>query len=137
MTEEHKIILNAIEKELNRDPELRFGQALFNLSINQFVNPDNPDEANYKMRDIHGDKDSDIIERIRRQQEWREFQQKIMSALEKPNLNGLSGMTVNERLFVSGLMDDFDKYKISNKHYAKYILERLKVDRESIEKILK
>lgn len=81
MTEEHRIILKAIEEALNQDPELRFGQALFNLSINEFVNPDNPAEADYKIRDIHGDMDSDIIARIKRQQEWRELQQKIMSAI--------------------------------------------------------
>lgn len=46
-------------------------------------------------------------------------------------------MSVNERLFVSGLMDDFDKYKISDKQFAQFILERLKVDRESIDNILK
>ncbi|GGI56867.1 hypothetical protein [Winogradskyella haliclonae] len=137
MTEEHRIILNAIEEALNRDPELRFGQALFNLSINQFVNPDNPAEADYRMRDIHGDKDSDIIARIGIQQEWRELQQKIMSALEKPELNELGGMTVNERLYATGLMDDFDKYNKSNKRFAQFILERLKVDRDSIDKILK
>lgn len=137
MTEEHRIILKAIEEALNRDPELRFGQALFNLRINEFVNPDNPAEADYKIRDIHGDKDSDIIARIRRQQEWSELQQKIFNALERPELNEIGGMTVNERLFASGLMDDFDKYKKSNKQYARFILERLKVDHASIEKILK
>ncbi|WP_027421230.1 hypothetical protein [Crocinitomix catalasitica] len=67
MTEEHKEILTAIEKALNRDPELRFGQALFNLQITEFVNPQNPAEADYRMRDIHADKDIDIITRIRRQ----------------------------------------------------------------------
>lgn len=137
MTEKHRIILKAIEEALNRDPELRFGQALFNLGINEFVNRENPSEADYRMRDIHGDKDSDIIARIRRQQEWRELQGKIMNALERPELNGISGMTVNERLYASGLLDDFDKYKKSNKQFAQFILERLKVDRESIEKILK
>ena len=137
MTEEHRIILKAIEEALNRDPELRFGQAIFNLGINEFVNPDNPAEVDYKMRDIHGDKDSDIITRIKRQQEWRELQQKIMSALERPVLEGIGGMTINERLYASGLMDDFDKYKKSNKRFARFILERLKVDRDSIEKILK
>ena len=137
MTEEHKIILKAIEEELNRDPELRFGQALFNLSINEFVNPENPAEADYKIRDIHGDKDSEIIVRIRRQQEWIELQLKINNALDGPDLIGIGGMTVNERLYASGLMDYFDKYKKTNKRFAQFILERLKVDRESIEKILK
>ena len=137
MTEEHRIILDAIEQALNRDPELRFGQALFNLSINQFVNPDNPAEADYRMRDIHSDKDSDIIARIRKQQEWSVLQQKINRALEKSTLDELRGMTVNERLYASGLLDDFDKYKKSNKAFAQFILERLKVDKDSIEKILK
>ena len=137
MTEEHRIILKAIEEALNRDPELRFGQALFNLGINEFINPDNPGEVDYKMRDIHGDKDSDIITRIKRQQEWRELQQKIMSALERPDMEEIGGMTINERLYASGLMDDFDKYKKSNKRFARFILESLKVDRDSIEKILK
>ncbi len=82
MTEKHRIILKAIEEALNRDPELRFGQALFNLGINEFVNRDNPSKTDYRMRDIHGDKDSDIIARIRRQLEWRELQGKIMNALE-------------------------------------------------------
>ncbi|RNC86154.1 MAG: hypothetical protein ED557_03225 [Balneola sp.] len=59
-----------------------------------------------------------------------------MRALERPELNGIVGMTVNERLYVSGLMDDFDKYKKSNQQFARFILERLKVDPSSIEKIL-
>ena len=137
MTKEHRIILDAIEEALTRDPELRFGQALFNLGINQFVNPKNPEGADYRMRDIHGDQDSTIIERIMAQKEWRELQLKIMAALEKPETKELEGMTINERLFVSGLMDDFDKHKSSNKRYARFILERLKVDKDSIDKILK
>ena len=137
MTKEHRIILNAIEEALNRDPELRFGQALFNLDIYGFINPDNPDEADYKVRDIHADKDSTIIERINKRKEWFQLQSKIMIALEKPELNGIGGMTVNERLFVSGLIEDFDKYKKSDKKFARFILEKLKVDRNSIEEILK
>jgi hypothetical protein len=99
MTNEHRNILNAIEEALNRDPELRFGQALFNLDIYGFTNPDNPAEADYKVRDIHADKNSAIIERINKRKEWFELQSKIITALEKPELNGIGGMTVNERLF--------------------------------------
>ena len=137
MTNEHRIILNAIEEALNRNPELRFGQALFNLDINGFVNPDNPADADYKVRDIHSDKDSAIIERINSRREWMELQGKIMTALEKPELKEIEGMTVNERLFVSGLIVDFDKYKETNKRFAQFILSRLKVDRSSIDEILK
>lgn len=137
MTEEHRIILKAIEEALNRDPQLRFGQVLFNLGINQFANIDNPSEANYRLRDIHGDKDSTIIERINSNKEWFNLQRKINDALEKPEMEGIGGMTVNERLNHSGLMDDFYKFKITNKRFALFILERLKVDLNSIEEIMK
>tara|TARA_R110002096_G_C14442934_1_gene710860 strand:+ start:613 stop:789 length:177 start_codon:yes stop_codon:yes gene_type:complete len=52
-------------------------------------------------------------------------------------LVGIEGMTVNERLYASDLMELFDEMKKTNKEYAQYILKSLKVDRESIEKILK
>ena len=51
-------------------------------------------------------------------------------------VEGLGGMTVNERLWVSGLMDEFDKSKINDKVKAAYILELLQVDKPSIDKIL-
>jgi len=50
---------------------------------------------------------------------------------------GLSGMTVNERLWESGLMDEFDKAKKKDKTRAKEILRWLKVDEPSIQKIVK
>jgi len=53
------------------------------------------------------------------------------------NIEGLSGMTVNERLYVSGLMDEFDKVKATNKSRAKEILRWLRVDEPSIEMIVK
>jgi len=49
---------------------------------------------------------------------------------------GLSGMTVNERLFASGLMDEIDKAKRINKVRAKEILRWLRVDEPSIQKIV-
>lgn len=53
------------------------------------------------------------------------------------NIEGLSGMTVNERLYVSGLMDEFDKVKNTNKSRAKEILRWLRVDEPSIDMIVK
>lgn len=50
---------------------------------------------------------------------------------------GLSGMTVNERLWESGLMDEFDRAKKKDKTRAKEILRWLRVDEPSIEKIVK
>jgi hypothetical protein len=49
----------------------------------------------------------------------------------------LGGMTVNERLFVTGLMDTFDKANKKDKELAKFILQSIRVDEISINKILK
>ncbi|WP_340198823.1 hypothetical protein [Ascidiimonas sp. W6] len=50
---------------------------------------------------------------------------------------GFGGMTVNERLYATGLMDDFDRTKKKNKTRAAQILRILRVDEPSIKKILK
>lgn len=48
------------------------------------------------------------------------------------------GMTVNERLYVSGLMDEFDKaVKEKNTQKVKSILENVELNEESIMPILK
>lgn len=52
-------------------------------------------------------------------------------------VDGLGGMTVNERLFASGLMDEFDKAKKNDKAKARRILELLQVDKPSIDKIIR
>ncbi|MDW5288771.1 hypothetical protein [Formosa sp. PL04] len=51
-------------------------------------------------------------------------------------VDGIEGMTVNERLFTTDLMDLFDKAKVTDKELAKRILLALKVDNTSIDKIL-
>jgi hypothetical protein len=51
-------------------------------------------------------------------------------------VEGLRGMTVNERLWNSGLMDEFDRVKWKNKVKARKILQALEVDDQSIAKIL-
>lgn len=51
------------------------------------------------------------------------------------NVIGLKGMTVNERLFATGLMDEFDQTKKKNKKRAAQILRILGVDNNSISKI--
>ncbi|RYE27574.1 MAG: hypothetical protein EOP45_00820 [Sphingobacteriaceae bacterium] len=52
-------------------------------------------------------------------------------------VKGIGGMTVNERLFASGLFNEFDKAKINDKGKAEFILELLQVDKPSIDKLLK
>ncbi len=60
--------------------------------------------------------------------------EEILQAVRQ--VEGLGGMTVNERLYISGLMNEFDKSKNSNKIKAAFILESLQVDKLSIDKIL-
>jgi len=135
MKKEHKEIIDLISSYLEYDPELRFGQALFNLKINEFQKSTDPRNPNYNLRDIHNDNDADILKRIKSQLEWFDLQRRVMKGTSK--VVGIEGMTVNERLFATDLMELFDKMKKTNKEYAQYILKSLKVDRESIEKILK
>ena len=57
--------------------------------------------------------------------------------LEKVNkVDGLGGMTVNERLYLTGLMEIFDKAIINDKELARTILSAIRVDEQSIDKIL-
>lgn len=73
--------------------------------------------------------------------EWGHFQTLVdnrwvdIGTLEKTQ--SFNGMTVNERLFVSGLINEFEKSKTSDKRKAKQILRSLQVDEQSIELILK
>jgi len=62
-------------------------------------------------------------------------EEEMIAAIKK--VNGISGMTVNERLYVTGLMPEFDKCRKSDKEKAKRILELLRVDKPSIDKIVK
>jgi hypothetical protein len=52
-------------------------------------------------------------------------------------VDGLGGMTVNERLFASGLLKEFDRAKKSDKAKARRILELVQVGTASIDKIIK
>lgn len=60
--------------------------------------------------------------------------EQILEKVKK--VDGLGGMTVNERLYVTGLMDTFDKAKNKDKELARMILEAIRVDKLSIDKIL-
>ncbi len=135
MKKEHQIIFELIKAYLENNPDQRFGQALFNLKINEFQKTTNPKYPNYNLRDIHNDDDQIIINRIQTQLEWFNLQKEVNSKLE--NVKGLEGMTVNEKLYATGLLEIFDKTKVSNPDYAEYILRTLKVDDDSIRKIFK
>jgi hypothetical protein len=73
---EHQEILDLISDYLSNHYDQRFGQAIFNLGINQFVNREDPAKENHRIRDIHSDKDEKILERIKSQLEWFEEQRK-------------------------------------------------------------
>jgi hypothetical protein len=53
------------------------------------------------------------------------------------NIHGIEGMTVNERLWETELMDEFETARKKEPEHAKRILRLLKVDKPSIEKIVK
>lgn len=59
----------------------------------------------------------------------------IIKAISK--VKSFAGMTVNEMLYVSGLFDEFYKSLDSDKVVAEIILKNLKLDKATIENILK
>ena len=73
--------------------------------------------------------------------EWGHFQTLVdnrwVDIGTSDKTQSFGGMTVNERLFVSGFIDEFDKSKVSDKTRAKQILRSLQVDEPSIELIVK
>lgn len=74
MKKEHNEIINLISDYLNQHPDQRFGQAIFNIGINEFLNKVDLQKEDFRIRDIYNDKDSDIINRIKSQLEWFEKQ---------------------------------------------------------------
>lgn len=70
LKKEHREIIELLSNYLANNYSLRFGQALFNLTINEFVNKDHPEKEKYAIRDIHGDSDNQILQRITNQLEW-------------------------------------------------------------------
>lgn len=64
MTHEHRIILDKLKAYLDEYPDLRFGQAIFNLGINEFKQNDE-----FQLRDIYNDNDTEIIIRIEKRLE--------------------------------------------------------------------
>lgn len=78
---------------------------------------------------------------MKRAIEWADFKTLVdnrwVDIRTSDKTQSFGGMTVNERLFVSGLMDEFDKSKINDKAKAKQILRSLQIDEPSIELILK
>ena len=135
MKKEHELIIEKINQFLENHPDQRFGQVLFNLGINEFQKTTDPKYPNYNLRDIYNDSDLEISMRIERKLEWLHLQKKVNDGIS--TVVGIQKMTVNERLYATDLLIYFDKYKNSNKEYAKYILKALKVDSNSIEIILK
>ncbi len=61
-------------------------------------------------------------------------EQEIINRISK--IKEIDGMTVNERLYICNLMDEFNKVLHSDKEKARKILELLRVNKISIEKIV-
>lgn len=134
MTKEHEIIIKLISKFLTEHPEQRFGEALLNLRINEFREENFIQNSKYNIRNSFSDKDSEIIDRMEKQLEWFLLQKKVNLGISA--VDGLQRMTIKERLLVTDLFDSFEKYKLSNKDYARFILKSLEVDYETIKEIL-
>lgn len=64
MKKEHQIIIDRLTEYLTLHPPIRFGQALYNLNINQFADQQDPANKDFLLRDIHCDSDEAIVKRL-------------------------------------------------------------------------
>ena len=64
MNDNKKIILTTIEQYLEKNPSIRFAQALFNLGITEFADKNNPEAKGFLLRDIYNDSDDDVLKRM-------------------------------------------------------------------------
>lgn len=64
MTDEQKLILERLKVYLDQHPGQRFGQAIFNLGINEFKR-----NQEQELRDIYNDSDAEILNRINKRLE--------------------------------------------------------------------
>ena len=65
MKETSKEIMKLIVEYLEKNPNQRFGQALYNLGVNEDDGKWKPETGAIKLRDIFYDTDEAILERIR------------------------------------------------------------------------
>jgi len=64
MNENARKIITALTNYLEENPQARFGQALFNLNINQFAEEKDPSKKDFLLRDIYNDSNERIVARI-------------------------------------------------------------------------
>jgi hypothetical protein len=65
MNENAKEIIQLITEYLEKNPGIRFGQALFNLNINMFEDQQDPSRRDFLLKDIYNDSDQRILNRIK------------------------------------------------------------------------
>jgi hypothetical protein len=65
MNENAKEIIQLITEYLEKNPGIRFGQALFNLNINLFEDQQDPSRRDFLLKDIYNDSDQRILNRIK------------------------------------------------------------------------
>jgi len=64
MKEETKKILEILVELLEKNPSVRFTQALYNLGITEFADKENPEELKYLLRDPYSDTDTTVLNRM-------------------------------------------------------------------------
>jgi len=63
MKEDHKKMIQILTEFLEKNPDQKFAQALFNLNINQLKNS-SPNDSSTSLRDIYNDSDQRILSRM-------------------------------------------------------------------------
>ena len=64
MNENAKTILTILSEYLEKNPCIRFTQALANLGINEFADKIHPENKDFNLRDPYQDTDDKVLQRL-------------------------------------------------------------------------
>ena len=94
MKREHQTLITTLIQYLEQYPEIRFGQALYNLGINEFADKKYPASKKFLLRDIYNDTDEQILSRL----EFKDIKEEDSAEIAESKLESSFTSNIREQI---------------------------------------